>query len=219
MIGEADPLALPEASTSGGSQTKGALPHVGRAVKLTKRAWHVLRTRILWGWRLNSLGERSILDRPLQVNNAKAIAIGSRVTIGPQFVFGDLDLAAPNPKIIIGDGCTIVSRFQCNAARRVEIGRHVLIASNVLITDSDHVVERGGLPVTQNGRLKSAPVFIGDNCWIGQNVVIVKGVSVGDHCVIGANAVVTKSVPSGSVVAGAPARVIGQVPVAGGAVH
>lgn len=180
-------------------------------LRLAKRAWQLGRTRLLWSWRLAELGPRSVLDKPLQVNNARAVAIGARVTIGPQFVFGDLDPATPNPKIFIGDGCTIVSRFQCNAARCVRIGKNVLMASNVLITDSDHVVEIGGLPVTRNGKLKTAPVRIGDNCWIGQNAVIVKGVTVGDHCIIGANTVVTKDVPSGSIVVGSPARIIGKV--------
>jgi acetyltransferase-like isoleucine patch superfamily enzyme len=87
------------------------------------------------------------------------------------------------------------------------------MASNVLITDSDHVVEIGGLPVTKYGKLKTAPVRIGDNCWIGQNVVIVKGVTIGDNCVIGANSVVTSSVEAGSIVVGSPARVVGRVAV------
>lgn len=191
-------------------------PAPSEAFKLLKRAWHIVRTRLLWGWRLHTLGPRSILDRCLQVNNGKAVSIGSRVTIGPLFVFGDLNIAAPNPKIVIGDGCTIVSRFQCNAAESVVIGRNVLIASNVLITDSDHVVEPGGVPVTRNRKLVTRPIRIGDNCWIGQNVVIVKGVTIGAESIIGANSVVTKDVPPRAVAAGNPARVIKYLAEPGG---
>ena len=86
------------------------------------------------------------------------------------------------------------------------------MASNVLITDSDHVVEPG-VPVTRNTRLRTKPVRIGDNCWLGQNAVILKGVTIGDHCVIGANSVVTSDVPSGSVAVGNPARVIKTLPM------
>jgi len=54
-------------------------------------------------------------------------------------------------------------------------------------------------------RLKTAPVKIGDNVWIGMNAVILKGVTIGDNSVVAAGAVVTKSVPANTIVAGNPA--------------
>ncbi|MGW8949522.1 acyltransferase [Streptomyces sp. NPDC055709] len=54
--------------------------------------------------------------------------------------------------------------------------------------------------------LTSAGIVIGDDVWIGSQVVVVDGVSIGDHCVIGAGAVVTKDLPAWSVAAGNPAR-------------
>lgn len=173
------------------------------------RAWRLGRSRLLWSWRLHGLGARSTLGRPLLVNNPHAISIGSHVTLLDQFVLADLQPAiGSNPKIVIGSGCTIMFRFQCNAAQRVTIGQNVLIASNVLITDSDHVVEPGGTPVTRNCRLVTQPVEVGDNCWLGQNAVILKGVTIGPDSIIGANSVVCRSVPPGSVAVGNPARVI-----------
>jgi acetyltransferase-like isoleucine patch superfamily enzyme len=53
-----------------------------------------------------------------------------------------------------------------------------------------------------------APVSIGRNAWLGQNVVVLPGVTIGEHCVIGANSVVNSSIPDFSVAVGAPARVI-----------
>lgn len=173
------------------------------------RVWHIGRTRLLWGWRLHALGKRSILGHSQQVNNPRAVAIGSRITIASQFILADL---CPNmnevPKIIIGDGCIILYNFQCNAAQSVRIGQNVLIASNVLITDSDHVVEPGGVPVTKNCNFVTHPVRVGDNCWLGQNCVILKGVTIGHDSIVGANSVVTHDVPPCSVVAGNPAKVI-----------
>lgn len=56
-----------------------------------------------------------------------------------------------------------------------------------------------------------APVRIGDNCFIGWQAIVLPGVTIGNNCVIGAGAVVTRDIPSGSIVAGNPARVIGRV--------
>lgn len=176
---------------------------------LIRRGWLVCRTRILWGWRLYSLGRRSVLEHHLLVNNPRAVAIGSRVTIAKDFVLSDQNPGHGEcPKIVVGDGCTIMYRFQCNAAQSVRIGRNVLVASNVLITDSDHVVEAGDVPATRNARLVTQPVSVGDNCWLGQNVVILRGVTVGHDSVVGANSVVTHDIPPCSVVVGNPAHVI-----------
>lgn len=56
----------------------------------------------------------------------------------------------------------------------------------------------------------SRPVVIEDDCWLGINVVVCPGVTVGRGTVVGANAVVTSSTLPYSIVAGAPARLIGQ---------
>lgn len=164
---------------------------------------------LMWTWRLHSLGKRSRLARALQVNNPKAVAIGSNVMIASQFVLADLCPGRGDvPKIVIGDGCRILYRFQCNAAESVRIGQNVLIASNVFITDSDHLLEPSGVPVTRNNKFITRPVRIEDNCWLGQNAVILKGVTVGHDSIVGANSVVTNNVPPCSVVAGNPAHVI-----------
>ena len=63
---------------------------IRRLLKLSVRACQVGRTRLLWAWRLHALGKRSVLGRPLLVNNACAVAVGSRVTILHQFVLADL---------------------------------------------------------------------------------------------------------------------------------
>jgi len=158
---------------------------------------------------MHSLGARSVLGRSLLVPNPRIIAIGSYVTICSDFILADLAMGEGTaPKIVIGDATTILFRFQCNAAQSVTIGKNVLFASNVLVTDSDHVIEPGGLPVTRNNRFVTRPVRIEDNCWIGQNAVILKGVTIGHDSIVGANTVVTRSVPPCSVVAGNPARII-----------
>jgi acetyltransferase-like isoleucine patch superfamily enzyme len=51
-------------------------------------------------------------------------------------------------------------------------------------------------------------VRVGNNCWIGYGVCVLRGVTIGDNCVVGTSAVVTKDVPDNAVVAGVPARVV-----------
>ena len=49
---------------------------------------------------------------------------------------------------------------------------------------------------------------IGNNCWIGENVCILKGVTIGEGSVIAANSVVNKTIPPYSIVGGVPCRII-----------
>jgi acetyltransferase-like isoleucine patch superfamily enzyme len=97
--------------------------------------------------------------------------------------------------------------FHCNACIEVIIGNYNLIAPRVFITDSDHRV----LPHARTStslEFTSKRVVIGDNCWIGVNAVVLKGVTVGSNSIIAANSVVTRDVAPGSVVAGIPAKKI-----------
>jgi acetyltransferase-like isoleucine patch superfamily enzyme len=56
--------------------------------------------------------------------------------------------------------------------------------------------------------MRTAPIHIGDNVWIGAKATITRGVTIGDNAVVGANSVVTGDVPADAVYAGAPARLI-----------
>ena len=68
---------------------------------------------------------------------------------------------------------------------------------NVKIFDNDHYFdEENGV----SSRHISAPVYIGKRCWIGTNVVILRGTQIGDNCVIGAGCVVKGNIPAGSIV-------------------
>jgi acetyltransferase-like isoleucine patch superfamily enzyme len=86
----------------------------------------------------------------------------------------------------------------------VEIGSHNMFGPDVYITDSNHRFGPGLKPNEQP--MQAGKVKIGDCCWIGAKVVILKDVELGDGCVVGAGSVVTKSVEAGTVVAGVPAQ-------------
>jgi len=57
----------------------------------------------------------------------------------------------------------------------------------------------------------TAPVTIGNNCWIGASVTICPGVTVGDNSVIGAGSVVTKDIPANCIAVGNPCHVVREI--------
>lgn len=59
--------------------------------------------------------------------------------------------------------------------------------------------------------VKTKPVKICDDAWIGMNVIILKGVTIGEGAIVGAGSVVTRDVPSWTIVAGNPAQVVKQI--------
>lgn len=63
------------------------------------------------------------------------------------------------------------------------------------------------------------PVTIGNDCWLGANVVVCSGVTVGDGCVIGAGSVVVKDIPPHTFAAGNPCRVIREITEKDSMVH
>jgi acetyltransferase-like isoleucine patch superfamily enzyme len=90
----------------------------------------------------------------------------------------------------------------------VEIGSHCMLANGCFVSDANHRFDDPTRPITWQGFTTKGPTRIGDNVWCGANVVVTSGVTIGDHCVIGANSVVTTDIPSGSIAAGAPAKVL-----------
>ena len=162
---------------------------------------------LMYSWRFHKWGRLSILTKPDSLYNSNQISIGRRVEIRKGAKLEVQGAPAERPKIEIGDGTSIHNYFHCGAASSVKIGKNVLIAGRVFITDHDHEYENSA-PIFKGSGLISEPVIIEDEVWIGEGAVILKGVTVGKRSVIGANAVVTKNVLPYTVVGGVPARFI-----------
>lgn len=110
----------------------------------------------------------------------------------------------------IGKDCRIVGRIDFGSEPYlVSIGDGVIISSEVVILTHDGAV--GLFRKEHPGMNVYAPVHVGNRVFIGNRVMLMPGVTIGDDVVIGAGSLVTKSVPSGSVVAGVPARVLGSI--------
>ncbi|MBO5484674.1 MAG: sugar O-acetyltransferase [Lachnospiraceae bacterium] len=91
---------------------------------------------------------------------------------------------------------------------KVVIGDNCLLAPNVAIYTAGHPLH----PDSRNSAYEyGIGVTVGDNCWIGGNVVICPGVHIGNNCVIGAGSVVTRDIPEWSFAAGNPCKVIRKI--------
>ncbi|HSP95688.1 MAG TPA: acyltransferase [Candidatus Dormibacteraeota bacterium] len=91
------------------------------------------------------------------------------------------------------------------------IGNHVLIGQNAIVLSSTHHWSDPTRPIVFQGH-RAEPVTIGDDVWIGANAVVLPGVTVATGTVIGAGAVVTRDTAPYAIVAGVPARQIGERP-------
>lgn len=86
-----------------------------------------------------------------------------------------------------------------------------MLANGCFVSDANHRFDDPDEPVPWQGFSGKGPTRIGDNVWLGANVVVTSGVSIGRRSVIGANSVVIEDVPAHSIAAGAPARVLRKI--------
>lgn len=102
-------------------------------------------------------------------------------------------------------GKSIYINFNCNFVDdgKITIGDKTMFGPAVTIATVGH-------PLNPNYReyMYTAPVIIGNNCWIGANVTICPGVTIGDNSVIGAGSVVVHDIPANCVAVGNPCRVL-----------
>lgn len=151
-----------------------------------------------------------LLRRPIYIRGGTSLEGGYRLTTGR---FCRFDLPGERKTLYIGENCQFGDHTHIVALKSVYIGKNVLIASKVFISDTSHgsySAEEGTNPAISPSKriLISQAVKIGDNVWIGENVVILAGVNIGNGCVIGANSVVTKDIEAYSIACGIPAMVI-----------
>ena len=132
-----------------------------------------------------------------------------------EFLFGK------NKNITVYNTCCVVGRVEVGnntwigpytsldgGEYGIKIGSHCSISSGVNIVSHDTVkwaLSGGDEPS------EYAPIEIGNNCFIGTNAFISKGIRIGNYCVVGAGAIVTKNIPDFSIALGVPAKIKGKV--------
>jgi acetyltransferase-like isoleucine patch superfamily enzyme len=161
-------------------------------------------------------------------NTASSVVLGPGVRLGQ-----DVLLSLRGGSIEIGAETDVRRSVSANATGALRIGRDVVLSWGVVlhcaeavtiddhtivgeystIADSSHRRTPPGVPIHHT--VRSAPVRIGSNVWIGAKATVIPGVTVGDQAMIGAGAVVTHDVPTGWLAAGVPARAIRELTVDG----
>ena len=174
-----------------------------------------IRTRLftlLLSTQFKAVGPGSRISPPFRCYGLNEIVLGKGVQIERDCWIQTIPRGerGSDSKLVIGSHACIGMGAHISAAKQVLIEEYVLLARNVYIADHAHAFENIEVPIMKQGINRIAPVIIGKHTWLGQNVVVLPGVTIGQHCVVGANSVVNSSIPDFSVAVGAPARVVRQ---------
>jgi acetyltransferase-like isoleucine patch superfamily enzyme len=166
--------------------------------------WRGYVTAKLWALHGAEMGRRVAVEPNCRVDRAWGVTIGERSRL-ERGVW--LKLVSDVARVQIGSFCYLGAGTELDCSNSIIVGDHTVIAPGCFITDHDH----GTLAEHRidEQACREVPVKIGSDVWIGARVCILRGVAVGDGAVIGAGAVVRHDVSPYDVVAGVPARRIG----------
>ena len=126
------------------------------------------------------------------------------------------------------DNLELLSPFTCDYGNNIVLGKNVFINSNCYFMDGAKITVGDNVFIgpscgfytanhpldyqTRNQGIEQAlPILIGNNVWLGGNVIVLPGVEIGDGCVIGAGSVVTKDIEANSIATGVPCKVIKKI--------
>ena len=162
----------------------------------------VMYNAVRWGVRRVTSGGRlraAVIERISPraavrlLGRRASIRLGRNIDIAP----GCELLAAWDGRLSVGDG-TYMNRYCIISCQdRVSIGRGCMFGPGVKIFDNNHRFSYDG---GVSSSLSTAPVEIGDRCWLASDVVVLRGTVIGEGSVIGAGCVVSGNIPPHSLV-------------------
>lgn len=143
-------------------------------------------------------GKDCVVSPEAHIYEVSQAKVGNGVKIASHSLLRRLELT-------MGDDCTVNSYAVLHG--KITIGSHVSIAPGAKLFGENHNFSRIDIPFKRQGNRRDG-IIIGDDVWIGSDVVITDGVKVGSHVVLAAGAVVVKDIPDYALAGGNPARVI-----------
>lgn len=152
-----------------------------------------------------------LVRRPIYIRGKKGILYQKGLTTGHGC---RIDASNKKNTLYIGKDARFGDYVHINAEEKIVIGDNILTASKVFISDTSHGYYKGDCQTSPetNPSLRvdhTTPVFIGDNVWIGENVVILPGSKIGNGCVIGANTLINgKQFPDNTMIGGIPGKIL-----------
>ena len=153
---------------------------------------------------------------PFEMQGCRYISIGRDSIIGTDVRLNAIDRwqnETFTPEIIIGGHTLVSPRCHIGCINRIVIGNHVTLGDRVYVTDHVHghsLREEMDTPPFDRPLVSRGGVTIEDYAQIGENCVVLPGVTIGRGAIVGAGAIVTKDLPPYCVAAGNPAKVIKQ---------
>jgi len=173
-----------------------------------RRLLSTIKLYLVYKFVFGKIGNNTRIISPLKIDGYKEIFIGDDVIIEYKTWLAAVPInRGEKCSLEIGEG-TVIGHFNhIYATESIVIGKYVLTADKVYISDNIHGYQDVNIPILKQPVIQRNTVIIGDGTWIGENVCII-GAKIGKNCVIGAGAIITKDIPDYCVVVGNPARII-----------
>ena len=175
---------------------------------VVKMSWNLAKTKLLYP-------NARIIRFPIDIRNKKNIDFGKNLTTGIGCRIECFPIDDTGEMVLkFGENIQINDYVHITAAKSVEIGDNVLMASKIYISDCLHGSyagdEQDSSPLTApiDRPLSIKPVKIEKNVWLGEFVSVLPGVTIGEGTIVGANSVVSKSLPPYVIAVGSPAKPI-----------
>jgi len=140
------------------------------------------------------------------VSERRRVSTGERAFMAPNVSLRNGDRVSIGSRSHIGERCSL---WAGDSRGRIVIGTDVLLGPNVFVTASNYHFADRSTPVMLQPR-KESDVHIERDVWLGTGAIVLPGVRIGEGAIVAAGGVVTRDVPAWAVVAGVPARTVGQ---------
>lgn len=160
---------------------------------------------------IKRIGKDSFIREHTKISGGRYITIGNNTRIYPYSrleCFTNISGKTLNPRLQIGDNIIMGRNTTILCANEIVIGSNCMFGSYCFISDENHGMDPSSDKRYECQPLQLSNVIIGENCWIGEKVIILPGITIGDNSIVGAGSIVTRDIPPNTIAVGNPARVI-----------